>query len=193
MERSTTKDVPSGDTSPSTPADWDRQFAAGAWSYLGSLNELAHHSVVAGYVAHLGKPASVLDVGCGEGNLRRLLPHNTRYLGTDWSVVAIKQARRREGDSTHFVVADAENYVPEQAFDIVIFNECLYYFRSAADTLNRYALHLKPGGHFIVSMYDTEGNQRIWQEIEANFTVLDRIRISNGNDTAWQIALLAHG
>jgi SAM-dependent methyltransferase len=191
MERDPTKQTAVGSLTTSSAAGWDQQFSAGAWSYLGSIDELAHHSVIAGYVSHFGKPLSVLDVACGEGHLRRLLPRHSPYLGVDWSAVAIEQARRQECDANCFVVADAESYVPDRAFDIIIFNECLYYFGSATGTLKRYVRHLKPDGCFIVSMYDAEGNQRIWHDIETNFTLRDRIRVSNSRGTAWQIALFA--
>jgi trans-aconitate methyltransferase len=106
-------------------ARWNRQFAAGEWAYLRDLCELAHHSVVAGYIAHRGQAVSVLDIACGEGELCALLPHNVCYLGVDWSSVAIENALQH-GPLTRFVVADAERYTPTQQFDFVVFNECLY-------------------------------------------------------------------
>jgi SAM-dependent methyltransferase len=170
---------------------WNRQFAAGEWAYLRHLDELAHHSIVAGYIAYLGRSLAVLDIACGEGGLRLLLPHSVRYCGSDWSAVAIDKARSLENEATRFVVADAETFVPAESFDIIVFNECLYYFQSAAETLRRYAQHLAPRGHLIISMYEAEGNKRIWESLAADFATVDRVHVSNAKGTAWNVALMA--
>jgi SAM-dependent methyltransferase len=172
---------------------WDRQFAAGEWAYLHGLDELAHHSVIAGYVAYFGRPASVLDVACGEGRLRRLLPREVDYLGVDWSAVAVENARRQADGNARFAVADVGAYVPDREFDFIVFNECLYYFQPAEAALRRYAAHLAHGGRLIVSMYDTEAHGRIWRTLEAGFETLDRVQVVNAGGTAWNIAMLAPG
>jgi ubiquinone/menaquinone biosynthesis C-methylase UbiE len=53
------------------------------------------------------KPASLIDFGCGQGILARVLPNNIKYFGIDSSVTLIKEAKRLDQNSEHkYRVAD---------------------------------------------------------------------------------------
>ena len=85
---------------PSTTIDqatWDREYAAGEWSKLGKLDEMPRYALVSGYIRTIGAAASVLDVGCGEGNLSHWLfeSGDRHYMGVDVSRIAILEARAR--------------------------------------------------------------------------------------------------
>ena len=71
---------------------------------------------------------TILDVGCGEGTLSDYLNNDQRekYLGIDLSKEAVRLGKlKRPG--IKFKSTNAENFVPRQKFDVIIFNEVLYY------------------------------------------------------------------
>ena len=76
-------------------AEWDRQYAAGEWDFLGGLAEMPRFSVIAGYCRTVAPSPSVLDIGCGTGLLHAWLGKDSdrRYLGIDISEIAIRKAR----------------------------------------------------------------------------------------------------
>ena len=106
---------------------WEQSYAAGKWEYLSGIEELAHYSVILGYAWYL-QSNSILDVGCGEGVLTRILqafPYEA-YHGVDVSAHAIAAAEARYGNTkTRFFRADAEAFRPERCFDTIIFNKYL--------------------------------------------------------------------
>lgn len=51
---------------------WNNEYLNGKWNYMQSIEELGRYSIIVGYAQYLNAK-SVLDVGCGDGNLIRLL------------------------------------------------------------------------------------------------------------------------
>jgi 2-polyprenyl-3-methyl-5-hydroxy-6-metoxy-1,4-benzoquinol methylase len=80
------------------------------------------------YYTHYRPGGSLLDVGCGEGVLQRRLRAlgYARYLGIDSSEEAIARAQTERDARTEFRCADAETYMPQDRFDVIVFNEVLY-------------------------------------------------------------------
>jgi SAM-dependent methyltransferase len=145
-----------GAATPVTAETWDSQYREGTWAHLAGLRETSRYGAIVGYVTSLAPRGSILDVGCGEGVLfERLQPYGyDRYVGIDLSAVAVDALARHNSSRTAFVQANAESYRPTELFDIVVFNESLYYFRDPLGTLDRYLrCALKPDGKAIVSLY----------------------------------------
>ncbi|WP_220483146.1 trans-aconitate 2-methyltransferase [Paenibacillus thiaminolyticus] len=75
---------------------------------------------------------SVLDVGCGTGDLTaRIRESGAHVVGIDKSEAMIAQARRKY-PNLRFIVADAECPLPEamaEAFDAVFSNAALHWMR----------------------------------------------------------------
>ncbi len=174
--------------------DWDREYKTGTWRHLEEVGELGHYSVIAGY-AQLIRPKAILDVACGSGVLARhlkALPYK-HYLGIDLSMEAVMEASRRYGDErTRFQTADAREFASEQLFDLIVFNECLYYFRKPADVARHYSKLLAPGGKCIVSMFMATENRAIWRELEPFAAIEDAMTIRNQKSgVGWVIKLLS--
>jgi 2-polyprenyl-3-methyl-5-hydroxy-6-metoxy-1,4-benzoquinol methylase len=150
------------------PGVWDREYTAGVWEYMAN-DEVPRYAVIEGWRRRYSPAGSVLDVGCGEGLLLRLIPEESgaRYTGFDHSSVAIACARRyiRCPEREVFIEADLDTFVdPRARFDVIIFNEVLYYCRDISATLGRYRGLLQPGGLFIVSVYHPK--RRTWNEVQ---------------------------
>jgi SAM-dependent methyltransferase len=173
--------------------DWDKEYATGHLKRLENLAEIGHYGVILNY-ARVLEPRSILDVGCGNGILSPLLNHLSyeSYLGVDLSPEAIRMATENHGNARNrFIVADAESFQSDQDFDLIIFNECLYYLKDPRGLMVSYKRWLRPGGHILVSMYISPANKEIWHKLEGDFALKDsmvawNLRISGG----WSVGLL---
>jgi trans-aconitate methyltransferase len=165
---------------------WNRQYAAGEWTWLARAGELARYSVLSGYALELKPGGKLLDVGCGEGLLRdRLHPRAfTEYVGIDFEE-AIRRAAHRVDEHTHFVEADMNFFVPDVAFDTIVFNESLYLFRDVAQGLERYESFLAPNGLLLISMHGGTKTQEIWYLLAERYAVVDEVTLTNREGASW--------
>ena len=171
---------------------WEQEYARGYWERMGVLSELGRYSIIAGYCDFLKPQGSILDIGCGKGLLPRRMSRGpgTCYLGVDISSIAIDQACAADLPGTEFVVANATTFEPPHPFDIVIFNEILYYFPDSYEQLRRYQRYLAPNGLLIISMFYSVGSFRAWKAIAPALQLIDQVRISNrGSRTNYDIAV----
>jgi 2-polyprenyl-3-methyl-5-hydroxy-6-metoxy-1,4-benzoquinol methylase len=170
-------------------SQWDADYASGAWQWLHSGQELPRYSVIVGYCRQLKPSGSVLDIGCGEGLLARWLAGACpRYVGIDLSAEAIALARAKSLSFAEFEVADAADYRPTSQFDVVVFNECLYYFDRPSELASRLAGALAPGGVVIVSLNQGLASTQIWRMLRNGFHELEQVEIRNR--AIWKIAVL---
>src|SRR5260221_435293 len=123
-----------------TKSRWDVEYAAGSWSFLENIEEAAHNYILASYLAKLKPNASLLDVGCGQGVLQSIINMTgySNYVGIDMSDEAIILAKIRENHQTKFLACDGESYATVEKFDVIVFNESLYYFKDPFSILNKY-------------------------------------------------------
>lgn len=173
------------------PSEWEQAYTAGRWDYLGGLDELGHYSVVAGYCQALKPGGRVLELGCGEGLLLRVLRGDAyrEYLGVDIAAAAIARAQAHADARTHFTVGDIGTFTPPHAFDAIVLIESLYYLPDATATLARLAQHLAPGGVFIVSMY-LHPRHALWRRVARAFNVLDTTQVRNAKGIVWTCRVL---
>ncbi len=174
---------------PLSKEDWESQYSGGDWDFLTEADERARYQRIAGFVSRLRPAGSVLDVGCGEGILLDdLTPAGLeRYTGVDLSEAAIEKAAARGGEGVSFVAADAETYTPAERFDVIVMNECLYYFRSPLVVMQRYSGHLEEGGIFVVSMFEAPRAAAIARQLKKALPAIDQTRLE-GRKGAWLIA-----
>ena len=171
---------------------WEREYRAGRWRRLDAPSELPHYLLVLGYAQQFHRAPAVLDVGCGHGRLFELLrrfPHS-RYVGLDVSAEAVRQASRMASERAEFIVADFEEYVPPGRFDVIVFNESLYYTPQPSETLQRYAAALTSNGVIIVSMCHNWWQAPIWTVIERRFRVLHAAEVTNERRQRWHVRVL---
>jgi 2-polyprenyl-3-methyl-5-hydroxy-6-metoxy-1,4-benzoquinol methylase len=171
---------------------WNAEYASGRWDYLEKFGELAHYSVVVGYCAFFKPRGAILDVGCGTG----ILMHRLRtvgyasYLGVDLSEKAIEHARISQNGTTRFEVANAEIFQPPESYDVIIFNEILYYLPDPRGVFLRYARYLRPRGIIIVSMHRITNTLRMWRLLEGVAPIHDAVRLAN-DGLRWDIKVYA--
>ena len=98
---------------------------------------------------------AVLEIGCGTGFALNFLAGNlpgSSLSGVDISLIAIEHARKKF-PKHNYSVGDigSSKFVAEEKYDIVIFNQILWYILGDLKTaiFNAYKL-LRPGGHFLL-------------------------------------------
>jgi 2-polyprenyl-3-methyl-5-hydroxy-6-metoxy-1,4-benzoquinol methylase len=68
-------------------------------------------------------------------------------------------------------------------YDAIIFTESINYVTERAALLQRYAKHLKPGGVFIISVFEAKESAKVWEEIHSVTTVIDSTITTNDHGT----------
>ena len=118
-------------------------------------------------MALAGEARSVLDLGCGTGQLAVALADGRAVVGVDPASAMLDVARRRPGgDKVHWVEADARTVRLGRTFDLIVLTgHAFQVFLTQEDrlaVLRTIAAHLAPGGHFL---FDTR-NPKIeeWRE-----------------------------
>jgi trans-aconitate 2-methyltransferase len=93
-------------------------------------------------------PRTVVDLGCGPGNLTELLcqrwPH-AAVNGFDASPEMIEKARAR-GGSAHYDVLDLRDWAPDEPVDVLVSNATLQWLPGHLDLLPTLVAGVRPGG-----------------------------------------------
>jgi len=150
--------------------EWNQQHSSSTWRYLAGLEQVPRYAIIEGWRQRLKPSGSVLDLGCGEGVLLQQIPAavNVNYTGVDLSQVAIIEAtkRVRHASLERFICADFDTFDASirSPFDVIVFNEVLYYVADPAATLSRYRRILAADGLVIVSMFHKK--VKTWKAVD---------------------------
>lgn len=101
-----------------------------------------------------GRPARIVDLGCGPGNITRRLADrwpDAHITGLDNSREMLDAARAYAGPTPgggrlDFARADAAHWVPEQPLDLIVSNAALQWVPNHPDSLETWVDSLLPGG-----------------------------------------------
>ncbi|WP_295807862.1 trans-aconitate 2-methyltransferase [uncultured Nitratireductor sp.] len=101
-----------------------------------------------------GDCRSVLDLGCGTGELAALLAENRRVVGVDPAAAMLDIARTRpNGGMVDWIEGDARTIRLDNRFDMVLLTgHTFQVFLTEVDqraVIETVAAHLKPGGRFV--------------------------------------------
>jgi 2-polyprenyl-3-methyl-5-hydroxy-6-metoxy-1,4-benzoquinol methylase len=178
-------------TSPPTVAAWARQYDRGDWEYLSGIHQLAHYSVLAGYVAFLDGRV-ILDVGCGTGLLRARLSgiNFERYVGIDPVSQAIDRANKLADERTQFVVGDLFT-IDYGGFDTIVCNEILYCLPNLEHQLDRIVELMTDGSHLLTSNMRHPGDVGMYRLLENRLELVDSVELSNDSERGrrrWRVS-----
>tara|TARA_B100000902_G_C27168708_1_gene842617 strand:- start:1 stop:672 length:672 start_codon:yes stop_codon:yes gene_type:complete len=133
------------------------------------------------------KNISILEVGCGLGYVVDLIARNNQYIkvsGSDISKRAIQVAKKKF-PNYNFFVSDitSRKTVTDKKFDIVIFNQILWYILEKLDNsiLNSHFI-LKNKGYFVISQAFLRSEQNYGKDIINGFNGLDKVMKSKYSD-----------
>jgi 2-polyprenyl-3-methyl-5-hydroxy-6-metoxy-1,4-benzoquinol methylase len=153
--------------------EWNKSYLQRRWDYLKSSDERSRYAILAGWIRAYNCAGSILDVGCGEGNLCRDVDGCKVYCGIDLSFVALQRAEGNAVLDSRFVLGDIESYQPDRQYDAIVFNEVLYYLRDPIGAMNRLSKYKSTTGIMLVSVFvsnlsplwvDLVIGSRIWDE-----------------------------
>ncbi|MEV0121442.1 class I SAM-dependent methyltransferase [Streptomyces sp. NPDC050703] len=100
------------------------------------------------------RPATVLDVGCGDGTAAATaapLLAGHRVIGVDWSQDALKRAHAHLPDVVRGELADGGLPFAGGAADAVLFSEVIEHLVDPDSALDELRRVLRPGGHLMLS------------------------------------------
>lgn len=141
-------------------------------SELGALTERLERNVVLEQIGEVSS-RSVLDIGCGDGDLAiELWRRGARVVGVDASQQMIAAASRnadREHADVGFQIAGAAALpFPDEHFDLVAAVTILCFVADAAPVFHEIARVLRPGGRLVIcelgrwSSWAAERRVRAW-------------------------------
>jgi 2-polyprenyl-3-methyl-5-hydroxy-6-metoxy-1,4-benzoquinol methylase len=167
--------------------DNNTENSTDGWARLRSPSEIGRYAVIQGFFQHFTPGGSVLDVGCSDGILQERLSYG-RYTGIDLFAETIAKASRKNDAKTRFLQADAATYVPDEQFDAIVWNECLYYLADPIQVIQRYRSYLRPNGIMVVSMfYQTYATRRLFRQLGVLGTSVADLLISTKEGAAWMV------
>lgn len=102
-------------------------------------------------------PGSVVDLGCGPGNLTATLAvrwPGARVLGLDSSAEMLERGKSlaQAHPNLEFVQADIADWVPDATTDVVVSNAALQWVPGHLQLLREWLLALKPGAWFALQV-----------------------------------------
>jgi 2-polyprenyl-3-methyl-5-hydroxy-6-metoxy-1,4-benzoquinol methylase len=161
--------------------EWDQEYLEGHWEVLKEPSEYERFNVIIGIIEKYRSSPSILEIGCGEGILQSRLQKSaySEYLGIDVSEVAIKYAEHLCDAKTNYIIADMECFEADKKYDLVIFNESVYYAVNPINLMSKYGKFLKSGGIMIVSIYNLSFNKVTRKLINKTYKPIQEIITSN--------------
>jgi len=174
---------------------WESQFSSGYWDHLYNQDEQEHYQEICSLYNSYSSGKSILDVGCGQGVLYHYLKEYSEigqeYFGIDISSAAIEIAKQKFV-GINFIQLDFDRKQLTGKFDVIIFNETLYYFDKPIEKIEECRrLNLAVGGCFIISMCEYDGHEEIWKKLEEKYSFIKLRLIQNKNGQKWQVCILS--
>lgn len=170
---------------------FDQQYTAHKWDGLRTAAEEGRYKILAGYIQKYTPGGRILDLGCGEGILLEKLStdHFSQYTGVDFSKVAIDNANKENHPKATFIVGDLNNLDITGVYDVIIYNESLYYLSDPLGAVQKLFPHLSATGIFLFSIVDKHGKvqTKYWEVLCSKLTLLETNQVKNDADHSWTV------
>jgi SAM-dependent methyltransferase len=134
---------------------YDRAQLTVSWAGRSYRRVLAHY-----YRLMIPADASILELGCGSGDLLAMFP-NRDITGIDVSEVQIERAKEQLPHGKFYVMA-AENLDIDRQFDFIIISESINFFADAQRVFERLHQVARPGTRLLLNFHS-----RLWQPVLA--------------------------
>jgi 2-polyprenyl-3-methyl-5-hydroxy-6-metoxy-1,4-benzoquinol methylase len=177
---------------------WEQDYRQHKWDQLVTKFTEAGNLAIIGFMLAFAirkQHLRLLDVGCGNGALLKLLQGLTAkvsYTGADISAESLAQLKAQYPE-VETICADMSRVeeIPGR-YDVIIFNECLYYTDYDA-VIDHYRTKLEQDGLMIISMVNNAGRGFIWRRIESKMDALLSFTVRNDHSKdTWTVKLLSY-
>jgi len=126
-------------------------------------------------------PATVVDLGCGPGNLTAQLADRwsrAQVVGVDSSAEMLDRAAEHRGDRLQFLLADLREWQPANPVDVIVSNATFQWVPDHRGLLSRLIGYLAAGGWlaFKVPANFDEPSHRLLRELAADARFADATR-----------------
>jgi ubiquinone/menaquinone biosynthesis C-methylase UbiE len=138
-------------------------------------------------------PASILDVGCGTGNLlARLNKEGRKLAGADLSPNRVKHAKEKLGQSVDLRVADSES-LPWSAgqFEAIVCTDSFHHYPNPHAVLREMCRLLQVNGHLVIADVWIIEPFRSVGNLICKFVKTGDVKLYSVRE--WQAMLLAQG
>jgi 2-polyprenyl-3-methyl-5-hydroxy-6-metoxy-1,4-benzoquinol methylase len=160
---------------------FDEYYRTGKWDYFNNT----HSEELIAIVEKYSNRGRILDMGCGPGIVVSLLNPDSFsfYQGVDASTEAITLAtKKRQNTKAEFILGDIQTYESSDRFDVILFEESLYYVAiSRLQVLRRYTTYLENNGVIIATTSDPKRYSKMLTMIRDHFTVIEDRPFTNSN------------
>lgn len=120
----------------------------------GTWNEGLRKDLIHFISQHIVSGDTILEVGCGEGDLINYLPKDAIYTGADISSFAIKQAQKVQNKkNSDFILLEKDSDTlpfPDNFFKFIVSVYALEHFKNPKKTLDEMARVLKKEGKLLI-------------------------------------------
>ena len=159
---------------------WNVEFSRGRWVYLHPPNNL-----VTSLLQLMGPDSSLLDLGCGNGELASCLRSQGwrgPYTGVDISSEGLRFGIERNLPSCRWVNADIGDFSSDSRYDSIVMIESLYYLRleQAESLLLRLKALLTPAGCLIIRIHDSRRHSAYLAAIEKVYPAAKKFSTGSG-------------
>jgi ubiquinone/menaquinone biosynthesis C-methylase UbiE len=130
----------------------------GKWynDIVGTNGHYYHEKIILPNVLrllNLNRTSKLLDLGCGQGILARVIPPEVEYLGLDLSVTLIEEARKLDKNPKHsYGIADVSKELPirNSGFSHACLILALQNIKHQFNVVKNAAKHLNKGGRMAI-------------------------------------------
>ena len=85
---------------------------------------------------------------------------------------------------------DFEEFVPPDRYDVIVFNESIYYSARPEEVLRRYMGALTADGVMMVSMCQNHWQGSIWTALESVARIVHSTAVTNEQNLTWHVRVL---
>ena len=111
---------------------------------------MPRHREIVRVINERGKSSSILDLGCGEGHILKMLPDSCQRYGCDISKTPLDLINDKR---IHCVLCDLNNDFPfDLDFDVIVASEVLEHLQNPHHVLEKAKEHLAKDGLFLVTI-----------------------------------------
>jgi 2-polyprenyl-6-hydroxyphenyl methylase/3-demethylubiquinone-9 3-methyltransferase len=173
---------------------WDAHYRSGQRDYPDSAGQAALHLAICELYQRYSGDGTVLDIGCGNGNLYRYLTEHAGmdtscYTGIDVAEEAVRQAAAQFPEAG-FGQRDYGTESVGSRFDCVIFNESLQCFEDPIAILEKCMDRNMHACSLLIVAMSGDQNESLWGALEERFGMVDEHLAQDHDGSPWKIRAL---